>query len=192
MVPKIADQQINMTSTNKLKQSRFNRLSFVFALMLCLFIFQLNIGFAQTASTNTEEEKNNKDAAENNTLTNETKDPKTERVVIFKTDNSSTINIDPQVEKIRRKAMTMIIDISKTSNPLTSTQSASSYFLIEQKQKDRKKGKREMHSYHKSKNKKTNDNFQLFQKKRYQQVNYTGKHYDYTSYIQNFQANNSR
>ena len=160
--------------------------------MFCLFILQLNIGFAQTASTNTEEEKNNKDATENNTLTNETKEPKTEKVVMFKTDNSSTIDIDPQVEKIMRKAMTMIIDISKTSNPLTSTQSASSYFLIEQKQKDRKKSKREIQSYHKSKNKKINENFQRFQKKRYQQVIYTGKHYDYTSYIQNFQANSSR
>jgi hypothetical protein len=180
-----------MTGIKKLKQSRFNRLAFVFALMSCLFILHLNIGFAQTASTNTEEEKNNKDATENNTLTNETMDPKTEKVVMIKTDNSSSIYIDPQVEKIRRKAMTMIMNISKSSNPLTSAQSASSYFLIEQKQKDRKKGKREMQSYHQSNNKKINENFQLFQKKRYQQVNYTGKHYDYTSYIQNFQANSS-
>ena len=160
--------------------------------MFCLFILQLNIGFAQTASTNTEEEKNNKDAAENNTLNKINKEQKTENVVMFKTDNSSTIDIDPQVEKIRRKAMTMIIDISKTSTPMTSTLSASSYFLIEQKQKDRKKGKREMQSYHKSNNKKINDIFQRFQNKRYQQANYTGKHYDYTSYIQNFQANSSR
>ena len=192
MVPKIADKQINMTGIKKLKHSRFNRLAFVFALMSCLFILHLNIGFAQTASTDTEEEKNNKDATENNTLTNETMDPKTEKVVMIKTDNSSSIYIDPQVEKIRRKAMTMIMNISKSSNPLTSAQSASSYFLIEQKQKDRQKGKREMQSYHQSNNKKINENFQRFQKKRYQQINYTGKHYDYTSYIQNFQANSGR
>ena len=175
-----------------LTQSPFNRLAFVFAIMFSLCIFQLNIGFAQTASTNTEEDKNNQDAAENNTLTNETKDPKIENVVMIKTDNSSSIEIDPQEEKIRRKAMTMIMNISKTSNPLTSTQSASSYFMIELKQKDRNKSKREMQSYHQSNNKKINVNFQRFQKKRYQQVNYTGKHYDYTSYIQNFQANSSR
>ena len=181
-----------MTGTKKLKQSRRNRHTFVFALMFCLFILQLNIGFAQTASTNTEEEKNNKDAAEYDTLTKENKDPKTEKIVMIKTDNSSSIDIDPQVEKIRRKAMNMIMNISKSSNPLTSTLSASSYFLIGQKQKDRKKGKREMQSYHKSMNKKINENFQRFQKKRYQQVNYTGKHYDYTSYIQNFQSNSSR
>ena len=160
--------------------------------MFCLFILKLNIGFAQTASTNTEEEKNNKDAAENNTLTNETKDLKTETVVMIKTDNSSITDADPQVEKIRRKAMTMIMNISKSSNPLSSTQSASSYFLIEQKQKDHKKGNREMQSYHQSKNKKINENFQRFQKKRYKQINYTGKHYDYTSYNQNFQENSSR
>ena len=181
-----------MIGTKKLQQSRFKRLAFVFALMFCLCIFQLNLGFAQTASTNTEEKKNNKDADVNNTTTNETKDPKTEKVVMFKTDNSSTIDIDPQVEKIRRKAMTMIMNISKSNNPLTSPQSASSYFLIEQKQKDRKNGKREMQSYHQSNNKKINENFQRFQKIRYQQVNYTGKHYDYTSYIQNFQAKSSR
>jgi hypothetical protein len=181
-----------MTGTEMLTQSPFNRLAFVFAIIFCLCIFQLNIGFAQTASTNTEEDKNNQDAAENNTLTNETKDPKIENVVMIKTDNSSSIDIDPQEEKIRRKAMTMIMNISKTSNPLTSTQSASSYFMIELKQKDRNKSKREMQSYHQSNNKKINVNFQRFQKKRYQQVNYTGKHYDYTSYIQNFQANSSR
>ena len=192
MVPVIADKQINMTGIKKLKQSRFNRLAFVFTLMFCLCILQLNIGFAQNASTNTEEEKNNKDAAENNTLTKKAKDPKTKKVVMIKTDNSSSIDIDPQVEKIRRKAMTMIMNISKSSNPLISAQSASRYFLIEQKQKDRKKGKREIQSYHQSNNKKINDNFQRFQKKRYQQVDYTGKHYDYTSYIQNFQANSSR
>jgi hypothetical protein len=124
-----------MTGIKKLKQIRFNRLAFVFALMSCLFILHLNIGFAQTASTNTEEEKNNKDATENNTLTNETMDPKTEKVVMIKTDNSSTI--DPKEEIIRRKAMTMIINSSKSSNPLTNSYSASSYFLIEQKKNDR-------------------------------------------------------
>ena len=181
-----------MTGNKKLKQSPFNRLTFVFALMLCLCIFQLNIGFAQEAYTNTEGEKNNKDAAESNTSINETKDLKTENFVIIKTDNSSSIVIEPQVAIISRQAMSMIMNISKSSNPLTSTQSASSYFLIDQKQKDRKKGNREIQLYHQSKNKKRNENFQRFQNKRYQQVNYTGKHYDYTSYNQNFQANSSR
>jgi hypothetical protein len=158
--------------------------------MFCLCIFQLNIGFSQTASTYIQEEKSNQDPAKDKTLNNETNDPKTEIAVVIKTDNSSTI--DPEEEIIRRKAMTMIMNSSKSSNPLTSTQSDSRFFLNEQKLKDRKKGKREMQSYNQSNNKKINENFQRFQKKRYQEVNYTGKHYDYTSYIQNFQANKSR
>ena len=158
--------------------------------MFCLCIFQLNIGFSQTTSTNIQEEKSNQEAAKDNTLTNETNDPNTENAVVIKTDNSSTI--DPKEEIIRRKAMTMIMNSSKSSNPLTSTQSASSFILIEQKQKDRKKSKLEMQSHNHRNNKKIKENFQRFQKKRYQQLDYTGKHYDYTSYIQNFQANSSR
>ena len=190
MVPKIADQQIIITGTKKLKRGRFNKLTFALLLMFCLCIFQLNLGFAQTETTNTEEEKNNQDPAENNSLTNETKDQKNERVLVITADNESII--DPQEEIIRRKAMAMILNISKANNPLTKTQAASSFNLNEQKQKDRKKGKRELAAYNQRNDKKINDFFQRFQKRRYQSVNYSGKHYDYTSYIQNFQANSSR
>ena len=162
----------------------------MFVLKFCLCIFQLNIGFAQTASTIIKEEKSNQDPAKDNTLTNETIEPKTEIAVVMKTDNSSTI--DPKEEIIRRKAMTMILNSSKSSNPLTITESDSTFFLNEQKLKDRKKSKLEMQSYNLRNNKKIKENFQSFQKKRYQQIDYTGKHYDYTSYIQNFQANSSR
>ncbi len=62
--------------------------------MSCLCIFQLNIGFTQTESTNTEEEKNNQDPAENNTITNENKDQNTEIAAVMKADNSSSI--DPE------------------------------------------------------------------------------------------------
>ena len=158
--------------------------------MFCLCIFQLNSGLAQTVSTNIQEEKYNQDPPENDTLNNETNDPKTENEVVIKTDNLSTL--DPQDEINRRKAMTLIINISKSSNPLTSIQTSSNFFQIEQKQKDRKKSKLEIQSYNQKKNKKIKDNFQLFQKRRYLKGNYTGKHYDYTSYIQNYQANSSR
>ena len=162
----------------------------MFLLMFCLCIFQLNIGFTQTESTNTEEEKNNQDPAENNTITNKNKDQNTEIAAVMKADNSSSI--DPEEEKIRRKAMAMILNISKANNPLTNKQSASIFNLNEQKQKDRKKGKREMQSYNQRNDKEINVFFQRFQKRRYQSANYSGKHDDYTSYIQNFQANSSR
>ena len=190
MDPKIADQKINITSIKKLKRNRFNRLAFVFLLMFCLCIFQLNIGFTQTESTNIEEEKNNQDPAENNTITNENKDQNTEIAAVMKADNSSSI--DPEEEKIRRKAMAMILNISKANNPLTNTLSASIFNLNEQKLKDRKKGKREMQSYNQRNNKQINDFFQRFKKRRYQSASYSGKHDDYTSYIQKFQANSSR
>ena len=123
--------------------------------MSCLCIFQLNIGFTQTESTNIEEEKNNQDPAENNTITNENKDQNTEIAAVMKADNSSSI--DPEEEKIRRKAMAMILNISKANNPLTNTLSASIFNLNEQKLKDRKKGKREMQSYNQRNNKQIND-----------------------------------
>jgi hypothetical protein len=158
--------------------------------MLCINIFQLKIGFSQTELTNTEEEKNNQDTAENSTKTNDIKDNNAVMAAVMKADNSSSV--DPQEEKIRRKAMAMILNISKANNPLTNKQSASIFNLNEQKQKDRKKGKREMQSYNQRNDKEINVFFQRFQKRRYQSVNYSGKHDDYTSYIQNFQANSSR
>ena len=168
----------------------FNKLVFLFALIFGVFIFELNIGFTQTASSNTKPENNNQYLAENNIIANETNDLEITSAVFIKNDNSSAI--DPQEEIIRRKAMTMIMDTSKSSNPLTNIQSASTFFLIEQKQKDRNKSKLEMQSYNQKNDKKIKENFQRFQKKRYQQVSYTGKHYDYTSYNQNFQGNRSR
>ena len=158
--------------------------------MLCINIFQLKIGFSQTELTNIEEEKNNQDTAENSTKTNDIKDNNAVMAAVMKADNSSSV--DPQEEKIRRKAMAMILNISKANNPLTNKQSASIFNLNEQKQKDRKKGKREMQSYNQRNDKEINVFFQRFQKRRYQSVNYSGKHDDYTSYIQNFQANSSR
>lgn len=158
--------------------------------MLCINIFQLKIGFSQTELTNTEEEKNNQDTAENSNKTNDNKDNNTVMAAVMKADKSSSV--DPQEEKIRRKAMAMILNISKANNPLTNKQSASIFNLNEQKQKDRKKGKREMQSYNQRNDKEINVFFQRFQKRRYQSVNYSGKHDDYTSYIQNFQANSSR
>ncbi|MEC9011775.1 MAG: hypothetical protein VYA87_04955 [SAR324 cluster bacterium] len=181
---------IIITNAKLFKRSGFNILAYAFSLMLCINIFQLKIGFSQTELTNTEEEKNNQDTAENSTKTNDNKDNNAVMAAVMKADNSSSV--DPQEEKIRRKAMAMILNISKANNPLTNKQSASIFNLNEQKQKDRKKGKREMQSYNQRNDKEINVFFQRFQKRRYQSVNYSGKHDDYTGYIQNFQANSSR
>ena len=109
---------------------------------------------------------------------------------MFKNDKSSSV--DPQEEKIRRKAIAMILNISKDNHPLTNKDSASIFNLNKQKQKDRKKGKREMQSYNQRYDKEINFFFQRFQKRRYQSANYSGKHDDFTSYIQNFQSNSIR
>ncbi len=158
--------------------------------MFCICIFLLNIGFAQTDSTNTEEENNNQHTADKNTLKDNTKDQKTEIAVSIKTDNLSSI--DPQKEKISRKAMAMILNISNANNPLKNKQTASIFNLIEQKQTERNKSKREMKAYNQRNKKHINEFFQRFEKRRYQSANYIGKHDDYTSYIQNFQTNSSR
>ena len=189
MGTKIEEQHIDTTAINKSKRRSFKSLCFALSLMSCICIFLLNVGFAQIKSTNTVE-KNNQDSDENKTLTTKTDEQKTKIAALIKTDNSSSI--DPQEEKIRRKAMAMILNISKANNPLINKQSASIFNVIKQKQKERIKSKREMKDYNQRNNKQINDFFQRFQKRRYQPLSYNGKHDDYTSYIQNFQTNSSR
>ena len=68
----------------------------------------------------------------------------------------------------------------------------STFFLDEFKQKGREKHKQEMKKFNQKRNQKLRAIFERFQKIRYQPVIYSGKHYDYTSYNQHFQAAPSR
>ena len=103
-----------------------------------------------------------------------------------------TGTISPENSKKSRKAMTMMLEKSISSNPLTKMLSSSKFYLKEQKQKDREKNKREMQVYNERKNKKFNEYFKRLQQKRSHSANYSGRHFDYTSYNQNIQVAASR
>ena len=75
---------------------------------------------------------------------------------------------------------------------LVKSQPVSTFVLDELKQKVRKKHKQEMKQFNYKRNQKLSAIFERFQKIRYQPVIYSGKHYDYTSYNQYFQAAQSR
>jgi len=103
-----------------------------------------------------------------------------------------TGTISPEDSEKTRKAMTMMLEKSKSSNPLTKMMSSSKFYLKEQKQKDREKHKREMQVYNERNNKKFNEYFKRLQQKRSHSANYSGRHFDYTSYNQNIQVAASR
>ena len=75
---------------------------------------------------------------------------------------------------------------------LVKSQPVSTFVLDELKQKVREKHKQEMKQFNYRRNQNLSAIFERFQKIRYQPVIYSGKHYDYTSYNQYFQAAQSR
>ena len=103
-----------------------------------------------------------------------------------------TGTISPEDSKKSRKAMTMMLEKSISSNPLTKMMSSSKFYLKEQKQKDREKHKREIQVYNERNNKKFNEYYKRLQQKRSHSANYSGRHFDYTSYNQNIQVAASR
>jgi len=103
-----------------------------------------------------------------------------------------TGTISPEDSEKTRKAMTMMLEKSISSNPLTKMMSSSKFYLKEQKQKDREKHKREIQVYNERNNKKFNEYFKSLQQKRSHSANSSGRHFDYTSYNQNIQVAASR
>jgi len=103
-----------------------------------------------------------------------------------------TGTISPEDSDKTRTAMTMMLEKSISSNPLTKMMSSSKFYLKEQKQKDREKHKREIQVYNERNNKKFNEYFKRLQQKRSHSANYSGRHFDYTSYNQNIQVAASR
>jgi hypothetical protein len=103
-----------------------------------------------------------------------------------------TGTISPENSEKTRKAMTMMLEKSISSNPLTKMVSSSKFYLKEQKQKDREKHKKEIQVYNQRNNKKFNEYFKSLQQKRSHSANSSGRHFDYTSYNQNIQVAASR
>ena len=82
--------------------------------------------------------------------------------------------------------------VSQKIQELVKSQPVSTFVLDELRQKVREKHKQEMKQFNYKRNQKLSAIFERFQKIRYQPVIYSGKHYDYTSYNQYFQAAQSR
>ena len=82
--------------------------------------------------------------------------------------------------------------VSQKIQELVKSQPVSTFALNELKQRMREKHKQEMKQFNYKRNQKLSAIFERFQKIRYQPVIYSGKHYDYTSYNQYFQAAQSR
>ena len=81
---------------------------------------------------------------------------------------------------------------SQKIQELIKSQLVSTFVLDELKKKLRKKHRQEMKQFNYKRDQKLSAIFKRFQKIRYQPVIYSGKHYDYTSYNQYFQAAQSR
>ena len=84
------------------------------------------------------------------------------------------------------------INESKKIKESAVNQLVSIFDLNEQKQKDRKKNEKELLVYNETKNKKFFDYFKGIQNVRSQPANFSGFHYDYSKYLQNFKTISKR
>ena len=95
-------------------------------------------------------------------------------------------------ENIGREAMTMITEITKSNILYEKNKSSANLAFAEQKFKDREKQNKKMKEYNERYNKKFLENFKRFQKMRGQHAGYSGVHFDYSDYLQQFLASTSR
>tara|TARA_Y100001970_G_scaffold228386_1_gene282845 strand:+ start:459 stop:1022 length:564 start_codon:yes stop_codon:yes gene_type:complete len=79
-----------------------------------------------------------------------------------------------------------IKDKSKKVKETAKNQIVSNFDLNEQKRKDRKKNERELIVFNEGKNKKFFDYFKSIERVRVKPANYSGFHYDYSKFLQNF------
>ena len=178
------------------------RRSFAVVFFGWVFVYCINFGFAQTENTTVDGNSKNNNVRKINV---QKPQPEAKYHIVYHTKNLIPLpfnnprfkpvytgTISPEDSNKSRKAMTMMLEKSISSNPLTKMLSSSKFYLKEQKQKDREKNKREMQVYNERKNKKFNEYFKRLQQKRSHSANYSGRHFDYTSYNQNIQVAASR
>jgi len=178
------------------------RRSFAVVFFGWVFVNFINFGFAQTKNTTVEGNSKNNNVRKINV---QKPQPEAKYHIVYHTKNLVPLpfnnpkfkpvytgTISPEDSEKTRKAMTMMLEKSISSNPLTKMMSSSKFYLKEQKQKDREKHKREIQVYNERNNKKFNEYFKRLQQKRSHSANYSGRHFDYTSYNQNIQVAASR
>ena len=191
-----------IAAKNDLRLRCIVRRSFAVVFFGWVFVNYINFGFAQTKNTTVEGNSKNNNVRKINV---QKPQPEAKYHIVYHTKNLVPLpfnnprfkpvytgTISPEDSNKSRKAMTMMLEKSKSSNPLTKKMSSSKFYLKEQKQKDRKKHKREIQVYNERNNKKFNEYFKRLQQKRSHSANYSGRHFDYTSYNQNIQVAASR
>ena len=191
-----------IAAKNDLRLRCIVRRSFAVVFFGWVFVNYINFGFAQTKNTTVEGNSKNNNVRKINV---QKPQPEAKYHIVYHTKNLVPLpfnnpkfkpvytgTISPEDSEKTRKAMTMMLEISISSNPLTKMMSSSKFYLKEQKQNDREKHKREMQVYNERNNKKFNEYFKRLQQKRSHSANYTGRHFDYTSYNQNIQVAASR
>lgn len=191
-----------IAAKNDLRLRCIVRRSFAVVCFGWVFVNYINFGFAQTENTTVEGNSKNNNVRKINV---QKPQPEAKYHIVYHTKNLVPLpfnnprfkpvytgTISPEDSNKTRKAMTMMLEKSKSSNPLTKKISSSKFYLKEQKQKDREKHKREMQVYNERNNKKFNEYFKRLQQKRSHSANYSGRHFDYTNYNQNIQVAASR
>ena len=195
-------QKKNIAAKINLRLRCIVRRSFAVVFFGWIFVNYINFGFAQTENTTVEGNSKNNNVRKINV---QKPQPEAKYHIVYHTKNMVPLpfnnprfkpvytgTISPEDSEKTRKAMTMMLEKSKSSNPLTKIMSSSKFYLKEQKQKDRKKHKREILVYNERNNKKFNEYFKRLQQKRSHSANYSGRHFDYKSYNQNIQRAASR
>ena len=191
-----------IAAKNDLRLRCIVRRSFAVVFFGWVFVNYINFGFAQTKNTTVEGNSKNNNIRKINV---QKPQPEAKYHIVYHTKNLVPLpfnntrfkpvytgTISPEDSEKTRKAMTMMLEKSISSNPLTKMMSSSKFYLKEQKQKDREKHKREIQVYNARNNKKFNEYFKRLQQKRSNSANYSGRHFDYTSYNQNIQVAASR
>jgi len=191
-----------IAAKNNLRLRCIVRRSFAVVFFGWVFVNYINFGFAQTENTTVEGNSKNNNVRKINV---QKPQPEAKYHIVYHTKNLVPLpfnnprfkpvytgTISPEDSEKTRKAMTMMLEKSKSNNPLTKMMSSSKFYLKEQKQNDREKHKREMQVYNERNNKKFNEYFKRLQQKRSHSANYSGRHFDYTSYNQNIQVAASR
>ena len=191
-----------IAAKNDLRLRCIVRRSFAVVFFGWVFVNYINFGLAQTENTTVEENSKNNNVRKINV---QKPQPEAKYHIVYHTKNLVPLPfnnprfkpvytgiISPEDSNKTRKAMTMMLEKSKSSNPLTNNLPTSKFYLKEQKQKDREMHKRKMQVYNERNNKKFNEYFKRLQQKRSHSANYSGRHFDYTSYNQNIQVAASR
>ena len=195
-------QKKNIAAKINLRLRCIVRRSFAVVFFCWVFVNYINFGFAQTENKTVEGNSKNYNVRKINI---QKPQPEAKFSIVYHTKNLVPLpfinprfkpvytgTISPEDSNKSREAMTIMLETSKSSNPLTKKMSSSKFYLKEQKQKDREKHKREMQVYNERNNKTFNEYFKRLQQKRSHSANYSGRHFDYTSYNQNIQVAASR